>query len=816
MLLLQEIASPTPGTFYAYRQLFRVRREALLLPRTRRWVQLCQSQHFASTASQDVPTGGSRIHDYLKEKKLTVFHSIGLEEPKERLYNGIRSTLASLSGTTTLDFDLLDERTSRVSSSVEDLVLSAPKYPKVSFFSDGYVNVSLAKRGLYGDFIRDAREFRGEEVTFSSRLYPMRRSRGRMKEKTEIQQLQRSLDTNLCDMIAFYTPSDLVKLLRQMYLLDLSIRVSNLAEISKKFLKGISSLHLNELGETAFLVISYMDHNFESGRLLLAAIGSRLEKRIDSLVELSGVEIINLMLPIVQIQIRFPRNTWTVLTNGELLNRLVTSASLLDTNGAAELFTLLTVSNSIVPLSGDTLDARRSIAARLDGDLCDITNRTMHRLLSVSGMFEADFPTLSCSLYRNALRRTQSLRPTVLASVYLKMNSKNEVLKHFQNTIGRRFVEISTAVLIDLYCNFLREGQRNVRQLRVFERAFARKRQTLSLRDMSNILMYHSMYGTSISQLNEVIKTRFAEIKRLGEVKHDELLDVVLSMSLVGLHNGLGVWTGVDLPHLVYSTPTNILVYLGYAFLITGERNRGIWTTMLERMLYESKTHSHEIYEVLKVAKVFGIVSDDMDAHLLSRASWVLQHTKSQHNAKVSRRRYQSPAPIEDALHLIGLQYAKGVMIQELYEAPFYIASHDIILDPLRESYLHAVRLLLKAPNIMQTTGLEVGEVHLRHRVWHKQGYHPFPLNEPALRRFQGTENKEWNVPELADFICKVIKLENYSPLNGTGRLNVLRTRNTRRQSKKLIAKQPARRNAPEGKIRRLQKMLLDKNTKRK
>ncbi|CDR98110.1 hypothetical protein, conserved [Babesia bigemina] len=729
--------------------------------------QYHQLRYATSAVNHDIPTSRNRLHDYLKDKE--VMELTGeIAAPTEQRCHSICDDLAKLSRNRNIEIELLPEKIPISCHEVENVLLSAPKYPKVSFFPDGYINISLARRGSHSDFIRDARDFRNEEVASSSRLFPMHRTRGRKIEEADVKMLQRNLDANLSDIIGLKNPSDLVEMLRQMHALDLSIKINKFAEVSKKISKGLVSMSTRELVDVACLIKSYLGRDYESGSFLIGAIGGRLDKRSGALYYMSACDILACILPILQMQISFPRTKWTILTNSQLLRRLVTDVNLLDANRKADLFILLTVSNTIVQLSEDLAESTKFIAGKLAVEVSDISDSTMHRLLSVIDIFETRFPILRDVLYRNSFHRSRSIQPSQLASVYLRMASTKDVPKHVKNIIGRRLVEITTSAVIDLYCRHLKDGVQNARQLKAFEWAISKKRATLTMRDMSTILMYHSTHGTSISRLNEVIKARFLDLKSTGNVKHDEVLDFVLSMSLVGLHNDLDVWAGVDLVHLVYSTPNNILVYLGYALLLTGQRNRGIWTILLERyayiesasinscrILYDSKHYSCELYEVLKIAQVFGIIRDDMESHLLNRALWVLQHTKSQHYAKVSRQRYQTHAPIEEALNLTGLQYSKGVVVDELYEAPFYITSHKIILDPLRESYMHV------------TTGLEVGEAHLRHTVWHKQGYRPFPLNAPSLNKFKDTNSDTWNIPALAEFICKVMKMEKYGPLHG-------------------------------------------------
>ncbi|GBE62417.1 hypothetical protein, conserved [Babesia ovata] len=671
----------------------------------RMWLQQChQLRYITSTANHDIPVSRNRVHDYLKEKEVIEFTSGEIAAPTEQRCHSVCVDLAKLSRNRHVDMEMLHEKAPNRSRQVEYSLLSAPKYPKVSFFPDGYINVSLAHRGLHSDFIRDARDFRNEEVSSSSRLFPMHRTRGRTKEEADVKMLQRNLDANLSDIIGFNNPSDLVKILRQMHSLDLSIKTNKFAEISKKISKGMASISTHELVDVAYLIRSYLGREYQSGCFLIGAIGGRLDKRSGDLLCMSACDILARILPILQIQISFPHTTWTILTNLQLLRRLVADVGLLDADGKADLFTLLTVSNTIAPLSEDLVGATKFIAEKVEVQVPNISDRTMHRLLSVMDIFETRFPNLRDALYRNSFHRSRSMQPNELASVYLRMTPSKEVSKQVKNTIGRRLVEVTTRVLVDLYCRHLKDGVHNARQLKAFEWAISKKRATLSLRDMSTILMYHSTHGASMSRLNELIKARFLDLKSMGNAQHDEVLDFVLSMSLVGLHNDLDVWAGIDSVHLVYSTPNNILVYLGYAFLLTGQRNRGIWTILFERyayiasttisrcrILYDSKHYSCELYEVLKIAKVFGIIRDDMEPHLLNRALWVMQHTKSQHYAKLSRQRYQTHAPIEQALNLTGLQYSKGVVIDDLYEAPFYITSHKIILDPLRESYLHVV-----------------------------------------------------------------------------------------------------------------------------
>ncbi|KAK1442443.1 hypothetical protein BgAZ_404730 [Babesia gibsoni] len=698
---------------------------------------------------------GHFMQDYLKERQLSINQPTEKSVSREDSHLGILESLDILSQGLEFNFDLLEHTAARKDENREVFALSATRYPKGSFSTDGSINVSLAKLGGYNNFISEARHFKAEEVALALRLYPARRGKGRYKDESKVQQLQRSLASSLPQLIEACSTSDLTKMLRQMYILNLYIGANHLSDISKKILKGLNSMTFGELIEIAFLIRSYMGNNSELCRLVICAIGNRLEKRCESLAALSADEVLKLLIPIVYLQIRHPSTKWSILSNTTLLNHLVSNVDNIDADGKADLFTVLTLSSTMNTLPENIADFRKCLASLLEPLFADISNNALERLLSVSDNYQAHFQDFSNALYCHSLTRSKTMKPTVLAEAYLKLNSKDKLVKQFQYDIGKRFVEISTPILVDLYCEFLEDGSKSMRQLQLFEGAFQKKKETLTMKDLSTILMYQSMYGKQPSRFNDIIRKRFLELKSTGKVKHDEILDVVLSMSLVGMHNDLDVWNDIDLPHLVYSTPHNILVYLGYCFLITGERSRDIWTILLERMLHECKSHTAETYEVLKVAKVFGIMEKNMDEHLLRRVTWAMQHTKSQHYSKISRQRYQYTAPIEEALDVLGLQYSRGVMIEELYEAPIYIRSHKIILDPLRDSYLHA------------STGLEVGDAHLRHSVWRKQGYNPFPLNEHSLRKFQTGEGGNWNTTEMADFILKVVKLPKGRELKG-------------------------------------------------
>ncbi|GFE55914.1 hypothetical protein BaOVIS_033180 [Babesia ovis] len=760
-----------------------------------------QRRHTASAGGANVHFGGARMHDYLMRKNLSRLHPSDTAPSREQSYNRLRGTLSNLSSRITLVYDILDHSSPRTSP-VEDVILSAPRYPKVSFFPDGHVNVSLSRYGLYNDFIRDAREYRSEDIALTKRLYPFRVGQVFLRNSINIKKFQRDLETHIVDFIGLSNASDLVTILRQLYLLNLPIRANSFGEISKKLLRGIGSLSTNELIEMCVLMTAYTDNNFKSVHLLLSAAASQLMKRSGAIASLPPSEILTLLYPIVQLQTSCPSTTWTILTDQILLQSVVSAPHLLDTSQAVQLFHLLTISNSISPLSADIATSRAGLVERLSNEMGSIDDRAMNRLLLLTDIVRSHFPEFSYALYSNALRRPGSIRPSVLASAYLSLDTKNEQKNRFLKKINRRFAEVTTKVLVDLYCRLLEDGSLTQYHLTSFEVAFSKRIPTLSMQDISNILIYHSSHGRQPTEINNMIKYRFIELKTMGNLKHDEILDVVLSMSLIGLHNQIDVWEGINVPHLVYSTPTNILVYLAYAFLITGWRNKGTWTILLERMLYEPKSYSHDMYEVLMVAKVLNIFPGDMKPHLLNRVSWILQHTKSQHYAKLSRQRFQPSAPIEEALDLIGLHYSNGVIIDELYEAPIYIASHKIILDPLRESYYHPM------------TGLEVGEVHLRHRVWHKQGYQSHTLNEYSLNKYKDPVSNEWNITELADFLCKIMKMEKYSPALGNNRLRLLRVNPNKSVLGKSLENHRSEGDAISSNIRRLRKMLMDRRDK--
>ncbi|EDO05558.2 hypothetical protein BBOV_I004770 [Babesia bovis T2Bo] len=760
-------------------------------------------RHLTSTSGQNGHIGGIRMQDYLKEKELTSFVTKDPFPGGEECHNRLLHKLATYSKKSRLEWDILERRFGRQFASKQYSIHYISKYPKGSFFPDGHINVALARFSIYNDFIRDARDFRSEEISYTRRLYPLRAIPMSLKNNIDFLQFQRDLESNLMGIVNVCNTFDLTGILRQMYLLGLPIRANVFGEISKKLLRGMSSLNTDVMIETIVFMMSYMDEDIESVNILVNAVGSELRKRVLSITSLPVPSILRLLHPIVLVQAVSPSDSWLFMTDERLLNRMISEYSSLDINNSGELFTFLTVSNSIKPLPESIRVVMGIIGNNLLNGVDSLHSRTMQRLLMVSKSFESQFLELARSLYRTGLGRSSSIRPTVLATTFLRLRNEEDHASNFFRKVGRRYGEITPKVLVDLYCQFLEEGPRNFYQLRCFEMALSKNARSLSMQDLSNILIYHSSHGRYISQLNDMIKSRFVELKSRGLAKNEEILDIALSMSLVGLHTQLDVWDGVDLPHLVYSTPTNILVYLAYALLITGEYNIGVWSILLERMIYEPKTYSHELYEVLMVANVYGLLPDRMRPHLHNRITWILQHTKSQHYAKMVRQRYETPAPIGEALDKLGLKYERNIVINELYEAPFYIESHKLILDPLRDSFLHA------------TTNLDVGEVRLRHNVWSKQGYRSTPLNRHTLAKCYDDDTGVWNISELVEVLSKHMKFpkpvlsvgaesndrdKGRSPLVHTGRRRYLETKTTHDRS---VSQN----------VRKLQQLLLEKSS---
>ncbi|KAK2196099.1 hypothetical protein BdWA1_002699 [Babesia duncani] len=557
----------------------------------------------------------------------------------------IHECLKRLSADLNVEFDFNDTQKPASTSNVDELALSAPRYPKISFFPDGVLNVSLANKSVYTEFIRDARQYRVEEVIMSKRY-----NQHRFLE-TDLIKVQSALDKKLPQVIKTSPPQMLIEILRHMYLSKFSIRSENLVQLSNKALTAIGNMEPTELVELALVLHGLGDPNT---KYLSLAISLQLEKMLNNMInEASCSNIVNLLLPLALIHHSKTGISCSILKNANLLKYISEEFTKLPFQSKINAVGILAVVNRLGIIEEHLNSFTDAIVNIKDKDIVV--------LLYVSDSL-SKYPNLKIEIYKHALALSNLVPAKLLANVFLRLtpSETDKIYLDYRATLEKRLKELDGTTLANVYCNYLASNKNTRGEDKAFEWAIRYKGITLKMKDIANILMYVSIHSAKKNYILPVLIHWFNNLKKHGNAKYDEVLDVVLSMSLLGLHRS-NVWQSVDLQHMTYSIPINILVYLGFAYLITNERSNHIWNVVLERLLYESKHHTAEAYEVLKSAEILEFIKLDSDSHLRKRMDNILASCKSLHLAKLARQRHKCPAPIENVLQLTGLQYHRGL-----------------------------------------------------------------------------------------------------------------------------------------------------------
>ncbi|BAM41052.1 conserved hypothetical protein [Theileria orientalis strain Shintoku] len=650
-------------------------------------------------------------------------------------------------------------------------VVSVPNnYPYHSHSTEGSISLQITNNELWTESQRENRIYGIEKnilyrkikpstMLLSDRYIPERYKHRYKRGEEDIDQgyATNLFEKNIIGVIREVNAKDAIKLIRCAYLLKIPVGYERMCYLLSLVLSTINTLSTKEIVELAVCVRSYVDNDNSYLKFYLLAIGSILEDRCQQLKLLPQQSLIDYMLPLALMQFGEHPISWSILLNHEILDKITERFHSLDEKYMANLLVILSsleqcpdVSNKYYRVYESLVNCLKNAlhAVGSNGELRAIFNfdAEIMNMLNMPILFP-NLEVFRESLFKQVLERSKEFSVNSLAMIYLK--HKDEIPKEYSNDVlnmlNKTLLYISPKYVPDLYCCYLKRGEFNAKDNSNYEHYLIMNYKTLSIKNISNVLMYLSINGKSKCTIYSWIIKRFQMLRLDNKVNNQELLDVVLSMSLVGIQN-INVWNRLNLGNLIYQTPKNILVYLGYSFLITNYGDRNSWKVLLERILLENKHFNPETYEVIKAAQLLEYIPTNT---YNPRLYYLLNQCRSLYITKLARQRHTSPVPYEKMFDKMAIKYKKRVILNDLYEAYYVLPEFNIILDITKDPIKHP------------TSGTVVGEAVLRHHVWNKMNYRTFTFDDAFWDEFKREDEKGvvWNIDKMVVSFSKFTRL---------------------------------------------------------
>ncbi|UVC54263.1 hypothetical protein MACJ_003800 [Theileria orientalis] len=571
-------------------------------------------------------------------------------------------------------------------------------------------------------------------------------------------------EKNIISVISDINPKDALKLIRSAYLLKIPVGYERMCHLLSVALSTLNTLSTKEIVELAVCVRSYVDNDNSYLKFYLLAIGSILEDRCSQLKMLSQQSLIDYMLPLALMQFGEHPISWSILLNHDILDKITERFHGLDEKYMANLLVILSSLEHCPDVSNKYYRVYESLVNCLKNSLHSVEPNEIINMLNMPILFP-NLEVFRESLFKQVLERPKEFSVNSLSMIYLK--HKDEIPKEYSddvlNMLNRTLMYISPKYIPDLYCCYLKRGEFNAKDNSNYEHYLIMNYKTLSIKNISNVLMYLSINGKSKCTIYRWIIKRFQMLRMDNKVNSQELLDVVLSMSLVGIQN-INVWNRLNLGNLIYQTPKNILVYLGYSFLITNYGDKNSWKVLLERILLENKHFNPETYEVIKAAQILEYIPTNT---YNPRLYYLLNQCRSLYITKLTRQRHTSPVPYEKMFDRLSIKYKKRVILNDLYEAYYLLPEFNIILDITKDPIKHP------------TSGTVVGEAVLRHHVWNKMKYRTFTFEDGFWDEFKKEDENGvvWNIEKMIVSFSKFTRLYHLKNRTVGKRFPILQTK---------------------------------------
>ncbi|KFH05636.1 hypothetical protein TGMAS_203730 [Toxoplasma gondii MAS] len=293
--------------------------------------------------------------------------------------------------------------------------------------------------------------------------------------------------------------------------------------------------------------------------------------------------------------------------------------------------------------------------------------------------------------------------------------------------------------------------------IRVLETHLLASMDTLPVDLFARTALAFSM-STSVSLLtvNKIAQTLQGHALA-NTISPERLVDVTLALAVAGLQN-LRCWEAFGVATRIADFSWKSLPILAWIFAMTDYREISAWQSialLIPQFATDlSMVQRSQLYEAFTAARLIGFFNvQEQVPELTSRLSswrryWIRlrghstsgsrgagrvpaskESADGDEDEKKQNEPLMSPVPYDAIFYVARIQCFQG-RETELYTIPFLVPKYNLIFEPLDATPIH------------QGTGMKLGEVALRHRVWSVMGFNILTVMHSEFHQFFETPSK--------------------------------------------------------------------------
>ncbi|PFH34524.1 hypothetical protein BESB_065560 [Besnoitia besnoiti] len=411
----------------------------------------------------------------------------------------------------------------------------------------------------------------------------------------------------------------------------------------------------------------------------------------------------------------------------------------------------------LLHLYGHSVQARRlvtSILSRLniEGD-ADLPDAVLVDVSLAAGAGELPHNLTSACVRRLLSRAAQGMHTHALAESVLALagHLTLEQLLDLATPLRERAELLSARQQAALLLLYSQSCVAATDLLRALETHLLASMETLPVDLFARTALAFSM-STSVSLLtvNKIADTVQAHALA-NTISPERLVDVTLALAVAGRQN-LRCWDAFGVSTRIADFSWRSLPILAWIFAMTDYREVSAWQSialLIPQFAAElSMVQRSQLYEAFTAARLIGFFNaQDQVPELTTRlASWrrywtrlrclpsssskiggrhavATGHEKSEDDEKRHVGNPTSPVPYDAMFYVAKIPCVQG-RETELYPIPFLVPQYNLIFEPLDATPIH------------QGTGMKLGEVALRHRVWSAMGFSILTVMHSEFQQF--------------------------------------------------------------------------------
>ncbi|PHJ16996.1 hypothetical protein CSUI_009187 [Cystoisospora suis] len=239
--------------------------------------------------------------------------------------------------------------------------------------------------------------------------------------------------------------------------------------------------------------------------------------------------------------------------------------------------------------------------------------------------------------------------------------------------------------------------------------------------------------SASLPTINKIADTLQAHVVA-NNVSSERLIDVTLALAVAGRQK-LRCWQAFGISTRIADFCWRSLPTLAWIFAMTDYREVAAWLSIAllipqcaAELLVVQRAQLYEAFTAARLVGFFDVREQvpDLAARLESwRPFWsrVRASSSGGRSAGNSVGNQSSPVPYDAILHVANISFVRG-RATELYPLPFLIPQYNLIFEPLETTPVH------------YGTGMKLGEVSLRHRVWSAMGFSILTMMSSEFQQF--------------------------------------------------------------------------------